>query len=193
MSNVQAQWQPPSQSVNLDEDWVEIGKITAPQGLRGELRVYPESDFPARFLDPGDRWLLRPGAQQPEVVQLTKGRLIEGKGLYVIQIAGVTDRDQAEQLRGAKLLVPVGDRPPLEEGEFHLMDLVGLRVIHAETEALIGTVVGLVAAGNDLLEIQRPDQPDKTILIPLVKEFVTQVDIAGGQLWLRPIPGLLPD
>ena len=70
------------------DDWLEIGKIVAPQGMKGELRVYPETDFPERFEVPGKRWLLRENATQPEEVELVKGRFLEGKNLYVIQLGG---------------------------------------------------------------------------------------------------------
>ena len=52
------------------DGWLEIGKIIAPQGLQGEMRVYPETDFPERFEVPGQRWLLRPGESEPEPVEL---------------------------------------------------------------------------------------------------------------------------
>ncbi|MBF2018276.1 MAG: ribosome maturation factor RimM [Rivularia sp. T60_A2020_040] len=134
--------------------WLEIGKIVAPQGLNGELRVYPDTDFPERFEVPGKRWLLRPNATEPEEVELVKGRFLEGKNLYVIQLAGVNHRDQAEELRGCKILVPESDRPPLGEDEYHLMDLVGLSVFMQESGEFIGTVIDLIAAGNDLLEVR---------------------------------------
>ena len=54
---------------NLD-DWLEIGKIVSPQGLIGELRVYPNTDFPERFEEPGKRWLLRPGETELQPVEL---------------------------------------------------------------------------------------------------------------------------
>ena len=60
---------------NLD-DWLEIGKIVSPQGLTGELRVYPNTDFPERFEKPGKRWLLRPGEMELESVELLNGRYI---------------------------------------------------------------------------------------------------------------------
>ncbi|MEB3217858.1 MAG: ribosome maturation factor RimM [Nostocales cyanobacterium 94392] len=134
--------------------WLEIGKIVAPQGLNGELRVYPDTDFPERFEVAGKRWLLRLNATEPEEVELIKGRFLEGKNLYVIQLAGVNHRDQAEELRGCKILVPENDRPPLGEDEYHLMDLVGLSVFMQENGEFIGTVVNLIAAGNDLLEVR---------------------------------------
>jgi hypothetical protein len=77
--------------VNTGSEWLEVGRIVAPQGLDGSLRVYPDSDFPERFLEPGDRWLLRPGQGEPEVVQLTAGRYLPGKGLYVVKLAGICD------------------------------------------------------------------------------------------------------
>ena len=71
---------------------------------------------------------MRENATQPEEVELVKGRFLEGKNLYVIQLGGVKYRSEAEELRGCKLLVPEGDRPELGEDEYHLMDLVGLPV-----------------------------------------------------------------
>ncbi|MGB3515439.1 MAG: ribosome maturation factor RimM [Elainellaceae cyanobacterium] len=136
------------------DDWLEIGKIVAPQGLRGEMRVYPNSDFPERFLEPGKRWLLRPGGDRLESVQLNGGRFISSKGLYVIQLDGINGREQAETLRNARLMVAVGDRPLLEDGEYHVLDLVGLSVYHQVTQQHIGVVRDVLTAGNDLLEVE---------------------------------------
>ncbi|MEM9218045.1 MAG: ribosome maturation factor RimM [Cyanobacteria bacterium P01_F01_bin.150] len=130
-----------------------MGRIVAPQGLNGEVRVYPNSDFPERFLEPGERWLLRPNAKTPESIQLEGGRFLEGKGLYVISLEGIRYRDQSEKLRGAKLLVPATDRPFLEDDEYHVMDLLGVAVFHHNTGKQIGTVKDVLAAGNDLLEV----------------------------------------
>jgi 16S rRNA processing protein RimM len=184
---------PPASVVPNLEGFIEIGRIVAPQGLRGEMRVYPDTDFPERFLEPGDRWLLRPGATRPEVITLEEGRYLEGKGLYVIQIVGVGDRSQAEQLRGAKILIVESDRPPLAEGEYHIMDLVGLEVFHAETGEAIGEVISLSSAGNDLLEIRLKYPADKTVLVPMVREFIQAIDLSAKRLDLLPIKGLLPD
>ncbi|MEB3233659.1 MAG: ribosome maturation factor RimM [Leptolyngbyaceae bacterium] len=138
---------------NLD-DWLEIGRIVAPQGLTGEVRVYPSTDFPERFLEPGQRWILRPQAKEPEPIHLLDGRYIGGKGLYVLQLDGIRYRDQAEKLRDSLLLVPVSDRPHLEDDEYHVMDLLGVQVFHHHTGELIGTIKDVIAAGNDLLEVE---------------------------------------
>lgn len=169
--------------------FIEVGQIVAAQGLKGELRVYPDSDFPERFLEPGQRWLLRPQGGEPQPVQLLSGRYLDGKGLYVIQLEGIGDRDQAEALRGCKMLVPATDRPSLEEDEFHVADLMGLAVYDQASQAEIGTVVSLVPAGNDLLEVKQAS--GKTVLIPFVKPIVPVVDLAQGRIEITPPPGLL--
>lgn len=200
-------------------EWLEVGTIVAPQGLKGELRVYPDSDFPERFIEPGTRWLKHPDTGEIEEVELLNGRYVPGKNLYVIQLAGVEDRDRAEELRGYKLLVDKSDRPFLEDDEYHVSDLVNLEVYHQQTGENIGVVIDILSAGNDLLEVQLHQQPvieDKpvrdlseisrkskrrklkpkknkpfTVLIPFVKDIVTVVDIEGGRLEILPPPGLL--
>ncbi|GET43818.1 ribosome maturation factor RimM [Microseira wollei] len=195
------------------EDWIEIGTIVAPQGLKGEVRVYSNSDFPERFEEPGQRWLLRPNETELETVELLSGRYIPGKGVYVIKLAGVEDCNQAEALRGCKLMVPASDRPPLEEDEYHVRDLIGLEVFNQLTGESLGIVVDLIPAGNDLLEVQlhqaeseekEEDLPDTsnakneqrksqptTVLIPFVKEIVPVVDLEQKRIEIAPPPGLL--
>ncbi len=136
-------------------EWIEIGKIVAPQGLRGELRVYPSSDFPERFLEPGKRWLLSPGKIEPQSIELLGGRYLSSKGLYVIELAGIENREQAEALRNSQLLIEKADRPQLEEDEFYVPDLIGLTVINQLNGETIGKVVSMISAGNDLLEVEK--------------------------------------
>ncbi len=174
--------------------FLPIGKIVAAQGMKGEVRVYPESDFPERFLAPGTRWLLRSHSTQPEPIELIRGRYLDGKGLYVVQFAGVTDRTQAEALRDGQLFVPEGDRPPLEEGEFHILDLIGLEVFDQATQVVVGTVVSIVQAGNDLLEVQRGQTGAKkaqTLLIPFVDAIVPVVDLQQRRIEITPPSGLI--
>lgn len=193
----------------IPQDWVEIGRIVAPQGLNGEMRVYPDTDFPERFLEPGDRWLLKPGQSEPETVQLLSGRYLAGKGLYVISLQGINYRDQAEALRDARLLIPASDRLALAPDEFHVADLVGLTVKLQATGADIGTVIDIYAAGNDLLAIRllpaaaaqlpaptasnRKPKQEPPLLVPFVHEIVPIVDLTNGYVVIDPPRGLLPD
>jgi 16S rRNA processing protein RimM len=173
----------------MTAEYLEIGKIVAAHGLQGEVRVYPNSDFPERFEVPGDRWLLRPKRTTPEAIALLKGRYLEGKGLYVIQLAGVRSRDAAEALRGCTLLVPASDRLALEAGEFHVSDLIGLPVYEQSTQALVGTVSNVMSAGNDLLEVERSQ--GKPVLIPFVEAIVPIVDLKHRRIEITPPTGLI--
>lgn len=198
----------------VDETWLEIGRVIGAQGLRGEVKVYPDSDFPERFLVPGSRWLRRPNTSELEELELVQGRFLDGKGLYIMQFRQICDRTQAEALRNSTLLVPESDRPTLDQNEFYVRDLVGLKVILQATGAVIGTVTDVYAAGNDLLAVELsaapasvetpgdkvkdaapPATPSKKnpspVLIPFVEEIVPVVDIAQGYVTINPPPGLL--
>jgi 16S rRNA processing protein RimM len=176
------------------DGWLPIGTIVAPQGLRGEIRVYPDTDFPERFEEPGQRWLLKANSNQPEAIELTSGRYIDGKNLYVITIKGINDCNQVEELRGCKLLVPEDDRPLLGENEYHVVDLIGLQVFMQTSGDCIGKIVRLIPAGNYLLEVELqsdPNKPQKNILIPFVKEIVPVVDLVAKRVEITPPEGLL--
>lgn len=175
---------------NTMADWLEVGKIVGAQGLRGEVKIRPDSDFPERFEEPGPRWLLAPGSD-PRPVELLHGRYVTGKGIYVVQFAEITDRTQAEAIQGQQLVVPTSDRPPLEEDEFYVPDLIGLTVFDQQTQTLIGTVVNIIPAGNDLLEVERASNPDQKILIPFVTPIVPVVDLEQRRIEITPPPGLV--
>ena len=171
------------------DDWLSVGKIVGVQGLQGELRVNPASDFPERFTVPGPRWLRGRKGGEPTEIQLKKGRQLPGKSLFVVRFEGVDNRNAAEALVGQELLVPADDRPELEEGEFHLLDLVGLEARLTADGPAVGTVSDLISGGNDLLEVTTSD--GRKLLIPFVEAIVPEVKLKEGWLLLTPPPGLL--
>ncbi|BBD56647.1 ribosome maturation factor RimM [Planktothrix agardhii] len=201
-------------------EWIEIGTIVAAHGLTGEVRVYPNSDFPERFIEPGQRWLLHPGQTEPEPVEFLGGYLMPSKGIYVVEIEGIEDRNQAEALQGCPLLITDQDRPYLEEGEFYVLDLIGLEVFDQRKAEVIGKVIDVISAGNDLLEVElnsptstqdtlvsepipegihrkskkkRKPKPLPTVLIPFVKEIVPIVDLEQKRIEITPPPGLIEE
>ena len=172
-----------------NDNWLSVGKIVGVQGLQGELRVNPASDFPERFTVPGPRWLRSRQGREPSEIQLQKGRQLPGKSLFVVRFEGVDNRNAAEALVGQELLVSADDRPELAEWEFHLLDLVGLEARLTADGPAVGTVSDLISGGNDLLEITTPD--GRKVLIPFVEAIVPEVKLKEGWLLLTPPPGLL--
>lgn len=207
------------ESIDNQPELLEVGTITSPQGLKGELRIYPDSDFPERFTKAGTRWLQHPHTSAITEVKLLGGRYLAGKNLYVIKLEGIENRDRAEELRNYKLLVDKSDRPKLSKDEYHVSDLMDLEVYHQETGEKVGMVVNLYSAGNDLLEIKLDRQPETviepqrdlsqisrrskrkkfrpksakpvTILIPFVKEIVPIVNLSESRIEITPPEGLI--
>ena len=177
------------QTASTHEQWLAVGKVVGAQGLRGELRINPASDFPERFTKPGARWLQSKGAA-PREMTLTSGRQLPGRSLFIVRFRGIDNRTAAEALVGQTLLVNAADRPELGEGEFHLLDLVGLESrLDANENGAVGIVSDLISGGNDLLEITRPD--GHKLLIPFVKAIIPEVHLEEGWLLLTPPPGLM--
>ena len=187
----------------MEENWLEIGTIVAPQGLEGELRVLSVSDFPERFQKRGIRGIQETQGGEIREITLLRGRELPGKNVYVIKLEGVENREQAEALRGYKLWANKLEKPRLKADEYHVSELVNLEVYHHLTGEKIGVVVDILWAGNDILAVQleanlasvkkkSPSSDSKaTALVPFVKEIVPLVDLKAARIEISPPPGLL--
>ncbi|NCR54741.1 MAG: ribosome maturation factor RimM [Microcystis aeruginosa L211-07] len=187
----------------MEENWLEIGTIVAPQGLEGELRVLSVSDFPERFQKRGIRGIQAPQGGEIREITLLRGRELPGKNVYIIKLEGVENREQAEALRGYKLWANKLEKPRLQADEYHVSELVNLEVYHHLTGEKIGVVVDILWAGNDILAVQleanlasvkkqSPSADSKaTALVPFVKEIVPLVDLKAARIEISPPPGLL--
>ena len=82
-----------------------VGTLVGAQGLRGELRLNPASDFPERFTEPGPRWLQAKGSPLKEV-ELLEGRQLPGKSIYVVRLKDVNNRARAEAVSYTHLTLP---------------------------------------------------------------------------------------
>ena len=172
-------------------EWLMVGLITSPQGINGKIKVKSLSDFEERFTDPGQRWVQK-GNETPREFELTHGFKKPGKELFIITFKGINNRNQAENLKGHKILIKVDAIPKLNKGEFHLTELVNLKVKILENNQLqiIGKVINLTNEKNNLLVIKLLKN-DKEVLIPFVKEIVPVVDIKKQFIVINPPSGLL--
>jgi 16S rRNA processing protein RimM len=150
---------------------VTVGRILAPHGIRGELKVLPLTDFPERF-EAGSRLWLK---GQEWVVQ--RGRWA-GRGGVILKLRGLETRNEAETMRNAELTVP--EATELHgEGVYYLHDIVGLPVFDANGEAL-GKLEEVFNTGSTDVYIVRGDRGE--LLLPALDDVVTQVDIALGRI-----------
>lgn len=154
---------------------VVLGRIGAPQGVRGWVRVQsyarpPEAilDFQRWFLDAGTGWQAR------RVI----ARQVTAKG-HTVRLAGCDDRDTAIALRHAAIAVDRDDLPSTGADEWYWADLVGLTVETVEG-VVLGRVAHLLETGaHDVLVVRG----DRERLIPWVLERVIQrVDLEHGRL-----------
>ena len=165
---------------------IVVGRLGRPQGIKGELTVEVRTD------DPDDRFavgkVLQTDPADRGPVTIANARR-QGK-YFVVQLEGVHDRNQAEELRDTLLLVDVADLPPIEdEDEYYDTQLIGLRAELAD-RTVIGEVVDVLHLPHgDVLAVRRENAPEA--LIPFVKAIVPTVDLAGGHVVVTPPDGLL--
>ncbi len=113
------------------------------------------------------------------------------KGAVLLKLKGVDGMNAAEALRGLELYAKEEDLPALPEGRYYYFQLVGLKAVLENGDA-VGEVTDVVeSAGRELLEITRPG--GGKCLIPKCDAFVSKVDISAGTVLITPIEGLIDD
>lgn len=166
----------------IPKSHTQVGEIVSVHGIDGTVKVYPTTDFIERLAQRQELWI---GVKsQPLKVRHAQ---IHGK-VILLQLEGVTNRDQAESLRGALLSVPTNTLPRLPEGEYYWHQLVGLEVRESLTGRVLGRLTQVIRSGghHDLFEVDRPSQ--KPLLIPALKRMVQTVDVEN-----RVMEVVLPD
>jgi 16S rRNA processing protein RimM len=171
--------QPPARSkpqAEPDDGFVAVGRVLAPFGLKGELKVQAMTDNPARFRPKARLW----AGQQP--ISVAKSR--EAQGYVYLMLKGFNDRTSVEKFRHALLQVPEGDLPPLPEGEYYRFQLVGLAVVEREGSAL-GTLDEIIETGaNDVYRVRAEDGAD--ILLPALADVIVSVDLTARRMVVDP-------
>ena len=172
------------ETVSTETEYVVVGKIGAPFGVRGWVKLYSFTEPVDNLLD-YDPWYTRP-KNSKDSAAVDKGWVIapvteaktHGKG-FVAQFKGADDRDAAARLNGQEIAIRRDQLPPTAEGEYYWHDLQGLMVTTTEGVSL-GVVDHLLETGaNDVLVVKG----DRERLIPYVLgPIVKSVDLAAGTL-----------
>jgi 16S rRNA processing protein RimM len=159
--------------------------VVGAHALRGLLRVRAYHP-PAPSLVPGRTIRLeRAGVALPALIVSATPH---GRGLVLVAIEGVGDRDAAERLVGSRVLVDATELPPPADDEFYYHELVGFAVETTSGRAL-GSVAETMATGlNDVWVIEGGP---REYLIPVIADVVRTIDRGGRRIVIEPLPGLL--
>jgi 16S rRNA processing protein RimM len=171
----------------VTEAWIVVGEITAPQGIQGEVRVFPATDFPERLQTLTKCHVRKNGNMRSYTVESARPH----KGFFLFKLGGVDNRDDALELKASEIVVPRSEVAPLPEGRHYIFDLIGMKA-----ETIAGDPIGIVkdvltGSGNDVFVIKRVGKTDA--LVPAVHEFITCLDVTARLMVINPWPGLLDD
>lgn len=164
-----------------------IGKVLAPHGLDGVVKVYPYTDFPERIKLLDEVELLFDSERRKMLID--KASL--SNRFWLIKFKSIETREQAETIRDSLVLIAKQDRLPLKADSYYHDQLVGLAVYTAEG-IQIGTVIDIInTGGHDLLQVESGREDEKKFLVPVVKKFIDRVDLQEGRIIVQLPEGLL--
>ena len=159
----------------------KLGQIVNAVGLKGESKVYPYTDYKERF-EELDRLYI-----EDKICEIERVRY-QGN-LAIVKFKGVDDRNGAEALKGKYLYIDRENARELEEDEYFVPDLVGLKVCSPEGE-VYGTLKDVIQnTAQDVYEVEKPG--GGVFMIPAVKQFVKKVDVPGGMITVELIEGMM--
>jgi 16S rRNA processing protein RimM len=167
-------------------EWATIGKIVAPFGIRGEVKIFSLSDVPDRFVTLKSVYIgLEHTAYRMKGVRPYKGDML------LLKLDGVDDANVAETLRNRDLCIPATELAKLPPDQYYQHDILGLQVYRLDNQE-VGVITDIwPAGGSDIYVIKGQDGQE--ILIPAIKEVIKQIDLIRHVMYIDPMKGLLDD
>ena len=167
------------------EDLLRVGVISSTHGVRGEVKVFPTTDDVQRFKKLKEVWL----DTGKEKLLLT----IEGvkffKQFAILKFKGYDNINDIEKYKGKELWVTRENAVPLEEDEYYIADLIGLKVVSDEGDELGELTDVLQTGANDVYCVRMKN--GKEALFPAIAECVQNVDLEKGIMVVHVMEGLL--
>ena len=169
------------------EQFLKIGVITSTHGIRGEVKVFPTTDSPERFGSLKSLFLVS-GKERTELeVQGVK----YFKNMVILKFRGIDSINNVEKYRGCELYVSREQAVPLEENEYYIADLIGMKV-RTDGGELLGELKDVIETGaNDVYCVVGETYGE--VLIPAIRQCILRVDVEAGEMTVHLLPGLLPD
>lgn len=166
-------------------EFVAVGRVIRPHGVRGTLLVSAISPM-LESLREGSRVWLGDGELESRVTYLRPHR-----ARYLLALEELSDRDQAETWRDKDVSVALDQAAELPAGSYFYWQIVGLEVVTEQGEVL-GEIKSIIETGaNDVYVVQ--DSDGRELLLPAIAAVIREVDLEGGLITVRLLPGLRPD
>jgi len=165
------------------ERFLVLGKVLKPHGIHGWLRILSFASSPEVFVRAGKVWLSLEDRIGPHDVMDAKSF----KGVVLLKLKGIGDRNEAERFRGWEILVDASQIPK-EEDEYFWFELKGLAIVDEKGQVL-GEVVDLLETKAHTLLVAKGSA--KEFYVPMVDEIVKEISLQGGYVRIKAIEGLL--
>lgn len=163
-----------------ETEFITIGQVLAPWGIRGKLKVGILTDFPERF-SPGETIYIN---GKPTTIESTEWH----KGNALVKVKGIETLDAAEELTGRYVEISPAQSRPLAEGQYYHYQIIGLKVVTTDGRE-IGTVTNvLTSTVNDIYVVKGKEGE---ILIPALADVIKSIDLDKRVMVIEAIPGLL--
>ena len=157
-------------------DLFTIGQIVAPHGVRGDVRIYPDTDFPKRFLK------IKYGYINGKKYEVESARL--HKRVVLMKFAGVDDRNAAEPLVKKDLQVPREDLVPLQKGQHYIYDIIGSAVYDLQDHEL-GKLTDVLRTGSNDVYVVTADDGKETLLAA-IPDVIKSIDESAKKIVVDP-------
>lgn len=167
------------------EKILQVGIITSTHGIRGEVKVLPTTDDPARFKK-CKSVLLDTGKEHKEM-KIENVKFF--KQFVILKFQGFDNINDIEMYKGKKLYVTRENAVKLKKDEYFIADLIDCKVVDEE-EKEIGILKDVMQTGaNDVYVVEMTDK--KELLLPAIKECVLNIDVEGRVIKVHIMDGLL--
>ncbi|MBO6115240.1 MAG: 16S rRNA processing protein RimM [Lachnospiraceae bacterium] len=167
------------------EDIFRIGVITSTHGLRGEVKVFPTTDDVGRFKKLKKCFI----RTKDRDIEVEKNTCKFFKNMVILSFKEFNSINDIEKYKGCDLYVTRENAVPLKEDEFYISDIIGSEVFEENGEKLGELTDVLKTGANDVFVVKLPDK--KEVLIPVIKEFVPDMDIANKKVTVKLMKGML--
>ncbi|MBQ9233146.1 MAG: 16S rRNA processing protein RimM [Lachnospiraceae bacterium] len=167
------------------EDIFRIGVITSTHGLKGEVKVFPTTDDVGRFKKLKKCFI----RTKDKDIEVEKNTCKFFKNMVILSFKEFNNINDIEKYKGCDLYVTRENAVPLKEDEFYISDIIGAEVFE-ENGNKLGVLSDVLKTGaNDVFVVKLPDK--KEVLIPVVKEFVPDMDVEQKKITVKLMKGML--